>query len=65
MHHLIYLESIEFKVSDLQANAILAQKGKHQTRLAEVLRSILNQGNILLLEYFIPCSKESDIANFV
>ena len=45
--------ALKIKVSDIQANAKLAQKEEHQTRMAEVPTSIFPGGNILLLELFI------------
>ena len=42
----------DIKVSDLQANTKLAQRGEHQTRMAEVANSILTGGNILSLDIF-------------
>ena len=43
----------DLKVSDLQANEKLAQKGEHQTRMAEVPNSILTGSNILSLDFFL------------
>ena len=42
----------DIKVSNLQANAKLAQKGEHQTRMAEVPNLILTAGNIFSLDFF-------------
>ena len=71
---MIYLETIEhtyifkeLKVSDLQASAKAPVKGKYKTRMAEVLSLTLTEVNILLLEYYVSCSKASDVntANFI
>ena len=58
---------MNLKVSDMQANAKLAQLDKHQTGMAEVPSSILSGGNILLLIFLFSCSKATDanIAYFV
>ena len=43
-------------MSDLQANAKLAQSRKHQASKVDVPGSILSEGNILLLKCFFTIS---------
>ena len=42
----------DLKVTDLQANAKLAKKGEHQTRMAEVPSSILTEHFVANVFYF-------------
>ena len=47
----------ELIVSELQTNAKLAQKGEHQTWMAEVPGSVPTKGNILLLIFLFLLGK--------
>ena len=55
---MIYLQSVghdyirNLRVSDLQANARLAEKGEHQTRMAKDPYSIFTGGNIFVAAIF-------------